>query len=525
VTFPVSSRCRVRGIEQEAPVVKKTFIWIIAIVVVIAALGGVRAAKGRNKAIPVEMEEAKRGELKLTVSATETGTVKAKTEVLVIPRVSGKLVRLLVEEGDRVSKGQVIARLDDEEVAARVRQTEATLASALSRSESAREASEAQPQLTEAAIAQAEAALKAAEYNLAYVKRGARQEEIAAAEARVNEAQATAQEAEKDLERVKALYDKGWTSGAEVDAAQRQHDVAESQLESAKQNYDLTRDMVTPEEQAKAESQVAQAEAAWEQAKANAVQCKLRKRDYDSALASARELRSGLDAMRTQQAYYTVRAPVGGVVSRLNVKEGEFVVGGTSFGLQAQQLSMMTIVDEESLWVEALISEADIPRVEIGQRVEVSCDAYPEKTFTGVLTEVSPAAIADKQNVRTFNSKVLLLDAKGFLKPGMSAEIEIVTDVKKGVLLVPTQAVMERFKENPETGKEDKTYEVYTVKGGKAKKVEISVGDKNWEKTEVVKGLKAGDTVVATVDTKGLKDGARAKRKPKEEDGGSSGGD
>lgn len=505
-------------VDWEAPVVKKTYIWIIAIVVVIAALGGVRAAKGRNKAISIDMEEVRRGELKLTVSATETGTVKAKTEVLVIPRVSGKLVQLLVEEGDTVSKGQVIAQLDNEEMMARVRQTEATVASATARSERAREAFEAQPELTRSEIAQALAALKAAEYNLAYVKRGARDEEIAAAEARVQEGNATAEEARKDLERTKALFDKGWTSAAEVDAAQRRHEVAQSQLESAQQTYDLTCNIVTPEELAKAEWQVSQAEAAYEQAKANAVQCDLRKRDYESAIASANEVKSSLDAMRTQRGYYTVKAPVGGVVSRLNVKEGEFVVGGTSFGLQAQQLSMMTIVDEESLWVEALISEADIPDVEIGQKVEVSSDAYPDKTFNGVLTEVSPAAITDRQNVRTFKAKVHLLDAKGFLKPGMSAEIEIITDTKNDVLTVPTHAVMEKFEENSENGEEEKTHEVYVAKGGKAKKVEVEVGDKNWEKTEILKGVKAGDTVVATVDTKGLKDGARVKQKTEEDE-------
>jgi HlyD family secretion protein len=216
--------------------------------------------------------------------------------------------------------------------------------------------------------------------------------------------------------------------------------------------------------------------------------------------------------MQTRLGYLTIRAPISGLVTRVNCKEGEFVVGGSSFGLQAEQLAMIKIADMQDLWVEATINEADVAKVRVGQPVEVSSDAFRKKTFHGRLTEISPAALADRQNVRTFKTEVLLTDAKGRLRPGMSADIEVVTMVRNKVLTIPAQALME----------EGKKTMVYVVDKGVVKKKRVTIGEKSWERAEVKSGLTRGQLVVTAVDVKGLKDGVKVnakKEKPGETKG------
>jgi HlyD family secretion protein len=486
---------------------KRWWLIIIAVIVLIAA--GYTYQKGQKKTLEVSGVEAGIGDIKVTVSATETGTVKATNEVLVVPRVSGDLVQLGVEEGDFVSAGQVIARLDSTEMDDQVRASESRLESMRASLRETNISAEAQPHIEEAAISQAEAGLRAAEAGLEIAKRGAREEEIAAARAAMDEAKVALDNAKRDLDRQKELLDRGFVSKSVVDSAQAQYDMAEARHKSASENLRMLENQVRPEDVKLAEQRVAQAQAQVASARAGAIQSKTLKESVRGLQAQVNQLGAEVKRMKTQLAYLTIRAPISGQVVRLNCKEGEFVVGGTSYGLQAQQIAMMTIADMRDLWVEATVNEADVAKVRAGQPVEVVSDAFPDKTFHGKLTEISPAALADRQNVRTFKAEVLLSDAKGHLRPGMSADMEVITKTRKRVLTIPAQALIEEKKKNY----------VYTVDKGVVKKREVKIGEKSWEKVEILSGLTKGQVVVTTIDTKGLKDGIEVevkKEEPKE---------
>jgi len=466
--------------------------------------GALIAFRGKPEPVEVKIEAAKERDIRLVVTGSETGTVKAETEVLVIPRVSGRLDKLLVKEGQFVRAGQLLGVLDDADISAQVQQMEASLNSQRAREESARHQLQAQPELIASAIARAEAGVKEAEANLAIVRRGARAEEIAAEEARLAQLKAAAENARREFVRQRELYDKGYISRSQLDGAESSMRVSEEQVAAQTETLRLRRTQSTPEDIKEAEGRLAQAKAALQEAKANSVEQKLRRTELAAAQAQVQEVAASLRQMRTQQSYRRIVAPVSGQVTRMNVKEGEFVVGGTSFGLQAQQLSMMTIINDAALYVEALVSESDIARLAIGQSVEVSCDAYRERKFHGTLVEISPAANAEAQSQqRTFKVKVKLADAKGYLRPGMSAEIEVLTGIKRKVLSIPTYAIKE----------ENKKKKVLVVKGQSCEEREVTVGEKNFQFAEIKRGLKSGDRIISTIDVPGLSPGKPIKEK------------
>ena len=480
---------------------KKWWILIFAVVLLVAV--GQVVLRGKKKQLEVSAVRAKVDDVKVTVSATETGTVKATNEVLVVPRVSGELVFLGIAEGDRVTAGQVIARLDSRETEDQVHSAEAQLAAMRSRIRETEISANAQPHVEQATIKQAQAGVDTAQASLDIAKRGARPEEIASAQAQVDEAQISADNAKRNLDRQQGLLDKGFVSRSVVESAQADYDMAVARLNSAKQSLQMRQNQVRPEDVHQAEQQLKQAQAGLQQAIAGAIQSKTLVESLKGLQAQAGQLDAELGQMRTRLGYLTITAPISGLVTHVNCKQGQFVMGGTSYGLQAEQMSMATIADMGDLWVEATINEADVAKVQIGQKVEVSSDAFMKRTFHGKLVDISPAALADRQNIRSFKCEVLLNDAGGYLRPGMSAEMEIVTKLRKGVLTIPTQALLD------ESGKR----KVWLVEDGVLKKKTVTIGDKSWERVEIKSGLKKGQQVVTTIDEKGLKEGEKVKIK------------
>jgi HlyD family secretion protein len=128
-------------------------------------------------------------------------------------------------------------------------------------------------------------------------------------------------------------------------------------------------------------------------------------------------------------------------------------------------------------------------------------DAYPEKAMKGEVYMISPVVLGNKQEARTFEARVRLLDATIKTKPGMSADVEVIVSRKDHVLLIPSQAIIE---------KNDAKY-VYVGNGSKAVLRQIKTGQLNWSYTEVTEGLQEGDIVITNPDIPGLKDKTRIK--------------
>jgi RND family efflux transporter MFP subunit len=280
-------------------------------------------------------------------------------------------------------------------------------------------------------------------------------------ETTIDKAKANLQETEKRLKRFMDLREKGYISQMEVDSMQRDHDVTKATYESALSGREQ---LIARAEEIKAQE------------------------------AAVREAKNYLLLARLNYDYSFVSSPLSGVVTSVPVKIGDTAARGTL---------MASVVSTDSLYIEAFIDEADIAKVSKGQRVYVSMDAYPDRIFEGEVYMISPIVLGGKQEARTFEVRVKFKEKGITIKPGMSADVEIMVDSVKDKLVVPSQAIIERS-----GGKF-----VFVKRGSIARVIPVKTGLYNWNLTEIVSGLKEGDIVATNPDTPGLEDGARVKER------------
>ncbi len=210
-----------------------------------------------------------------------------------------------------------------------------------------------------------------------------------------------------------------------------------------------------------------------------------------------------LRGARDTLAKTSVVAPIDGIVTRLQVREGEMVV----IGLQNQPgTTLMRLVGDSGLNAELKVAEADALRLELGQKARVTLDALQGREFAGVVSEIGasslPPVSAQAASAREFRVVISLEDDGGALRPGISCDAEILAAEKKGVLAVPLQSVVTR----DVSGREENG--VFAVKDGRAVFTRVSLGLISGLDVEVT-GLNEGGLIalgpLATLRT--LKDG------------------
>ncbi len=179
-----------------------------------------------------------------------------------------------------------------------------------------------------------------------------------------------------------------------------------------------------------------------------------------------------------------ILSPASGSVILVEIEEGEIVTSGAVSYTSGSTL--MTIADLSKMQIRAGINEVDIGKVRFGQDVSIDVDAYPNVTFSGIITHIAPAA-RDQQGVKIFDVEIDIIDSDERLRPGMTANIEIQGDHREGVLTVPVEAVFKK------AGR----YVAYVFDGSEEEPVEreITVGISNISSTEIIDGLTEGETV------------------------------
>jgi HlyD family secretion protein len=196
-----------------------------------------------------------------------------------------------------------------------------------------------------------------------------------------------------------------------------------------------------------------------------------------------------VDNARTQLNYTTITAPRGGVILKKYVEEGTIITSGkSSFSGTGQGTSVVQLGDLSRMFVLASVDKTDIAQVETGQAVDITLDAYPDEIFEGKVTRIDPQTVVD-QNVTTVPVTVEIEDPDARLKPGMNATCNFVIERKEDVLTVPTEAVKDQ----------DGKYTVTVLRDGKQIERQVEVGIAGDETTEIISGLKEGDTVVTAV--------------------------
>ena len=341
-----------------------------------------------------------------------TGNMEAM-QVDVSAKIAGRILSLRVREGDRVTEGHLLVRLDDAELKAEVERAEAALKSAEAQLRDLLAGARRQE------IEEARATVDRAQSQLNDLLAGSRREEIEQAREAVRSAEATRVWTERDLKRAQELFAKEFIAMQEVDRARQAYEVAVAQERSARANLQMV----------EAGPRRDQIEAARAQLKAARDHLDLllagpRPFQVEAARGQVSQARAALDLAGSRLREAAIVSPINGVVLRKNLEAGEMANPG---------VSILTLVDPTDLWLRAYVPETDIGRIKVGMAARITIDAYKDRTFSGKITEIASEAEFTPKNVQTkkervnlvFRIKIAVDNPQGLLKPGMPADADI----------------------------------------------------------------------------------------------------
>ncbi len=205
------------------------------------------------------------------------------------------------------------------------------------------------------------------------------------------------------------------------------------------------------------------------------------------AEAQVQQAQASLDQLNEQLSYTTLVSPMDGVVLSRDVEIGDAVSYILVLGSTATLV--MTLGDTTQVYVQGKVDEADIGSVYLGQPARIRVESFPNKTFNGKVTKIAPLGV-EKDNVTTFEVRVSIDNPTGELKANMTANAEILITEHKNALIVPEQALVYDNQKNGFVFVPDPKQ-----KDGQ-RKIPVKTGISNGSKTEILDGLKEGDTVV-----------------------------
>lgn len=372
----------------------------------------------------------------LRVSVSGPGTVAAAQTQTAQPQVTGRILSL-PQVGQRVNRGELVARIDP--TSAQLDVTTAELA--LQKAQAALETARAGQSSNQAASVQS----------------------TGSADLAVQTAQLNLQSAQQTLRSNQDLFAIGGVSKQVVDDARTAVQKAQADLETAQ----LSARNAGAQSGSKVSSDA---------------------QSIRSAELAVAQARVTLQQAQQSLGYTKVYAPISGVVSEVPLSVGTVAVGNSTQSAQ----TLFTVVDTTSVTLPVQIDETQIAGVQVGQPADVTLDAIDGRTFRGRVSTVSPAATVSN-NIAIFTVTVKIPNPDGALRPGMSAEAEIISQELANTLLIPKKAV-----ETVRT----RSYVQLVGQGGQAERHRVRTGPDDGTSIAVTSGLKPGDQVLLPAGTR-----------------------
>ncbi|MBT1706222.1 HlyD family secretion protein [Chryseosolibacter indicus] len=255
----------------------------------------------------------------------------------IIPKVSGYVTKVLVEDNQTVKAGDTLVVLDDRDLAIKVLQAESAL-----------ETAKANVSSSGAGYETAQQTALSSSFN------------AQAAEGNIELARVRLRRAESDFKRYEELLKTNSITRQQYEQAEAERDAAAKQLEVAER----------------------QREALLRESSARRSQSTVSQRNISLAQTVVKEREADLAFAKLQLSYAYIISPANGVISRKNIQVGQLVQAGQS---------LFALVDERDKWVVANFKETQLEKMKAGQKVEISVDAFPDETFTGKIESISPA--------------------------------------------------------------------------------------------------------------------------------------
>ena len=358
---------------------------VIALLVVVGAGAGVYAWRGSSRD----------GVKNLVIS----GNIEL-TEVNIAFKTAGRLIERNVDEGDAAKKGQVIARLDRDQLMAQQAREAAGEQSSVAQLAQAETSLEWQKATLAADVEQKRADQASVEARLAEMKNGARPQEKLDAKAAVDAAASEVDRAKKDWDRAQVLYKDDDISTAQFDQYRNRWESAVAALNQAREREALV--LAGPrQEQINAQTAlVERARGALKMAEANSLEMKRREQELATRRAEIARSKASLELIDTQLADTIATSPVDGVVLVKSADVGEVLAAGAT---------VVTIGDIDHPWLRGYINETDLGRVKIGSKARLTTDTYPGKAYNGRVSFIASEAEFTPKQIQTQQERVKLV--------------------------------------------------------------------------------------------------------------------
>ena len=402
------------------------------------------------------------------------GEIVTSDDAQVSAQSSGKIRSVFVKEGDMVTKGQVVAMMDSDNLQQQVDQARASLANATASLAQATANARLTPARSTAVVRQAEAALRSAKSQLQKSLNGARPEERRQAQNNVDSAKSNLDTAKKNLERVRTLVKEGALPDSQLDTALNTFETSTSQYQNALQAQRLVQDQVRPEDIETAREAVRQAEQSLASAKSSKSLDIVLVDQVNGARAQVNSARAQLEVAQKNLSDSTIKSPFSGRVYGRPLQAGVVVGSGTPIA---------RIVGGLGVYFEGQAPSDKVQRIQTGTPVAISVDAMPNNTFGGKVVAISPQG--DSVG-RLFSVRIQFDNLSTAVRPGMFATGAVVLSENKGAMMVSEGSIISR----------DGIKYVMVADGNKAKKVVVTTGIKKGSEVEV-KGLSSGAQVIS----------------------------
>ena len=413
--------------------------------------------------VPVKEED-------LNVEIAASGRIEPIKSVNVSPKEPARLIKLLVEQGDRVTAGQTLAIMENRELANQISRSKAEL------KQSRASLAEGKAKIN-AEIAQARARLKQAEARLNQV-RNRIPKDIEQTQSQINAAQSRLELVRERLKRNEYLLKQGAITQDTFDEISNDYQNAQSSINELRQRLEQL--------QTTGGSEIEQIEAEIKEASINLEQRQATAPDEIAALEASLE-QTEVSAKQSEIQYNDsiVKAPFDGTVTQRYAVEGSFVAPSTSGSSTASASANSILALAQGLEVIAKVAELDIGQLQPGQKVTIVADAYPDREFKGEIKRIAPEAIIE-ENVTSFEVRVKLLTGQDVLRSKMNVDVTFIGEQLADSLVVPTVAI---FTQDGEQGV------MIPDENNKPKFTPVKVGIYLGKKTQILEGVEPEDKV------------------------------
>ncbi len=359
--------------------------WLLVLIPIVAVVGllasGIIKAPGNRSrtdtTAKLETVNAARGTFR--VSVTGPGTLEALQSLDIKPQVNGTVLTL-PKEGQRVIKGELVAKLDPTTLQRTLENAQISLKKANAQLESQR-------------ISQSS-------------NRANQQQQISASQATYSNAQIEVANAQTALNNARKLFAAGGNSNLDVQTAQSNFEKAQTNLESARIALSTNKNALGLK--AGSDSQ-----------------------DLSNLQLAVEQAQISLRNAQSDLANTKIYAPMNGVISSVSAQVGSSANSGTA---------LFTMLDDSSVNLPVQVDETEIAKVKLGQSAELSLDAIPDQKFQGKVTKISPQAKIS-QNIAVFYVTVTVSNTDLQLRPGMTAEAEVISLEVENALTLPKRAI------------------------------------------------------------------------------------